>query len=645
MLTQQTFLGASISNYTLSLGLGSQPTSMTVFLVEDRLNGDNFRAPRAGQPVTFIYSNFIFNGLIQKKEKTANEGANPTYRVELIDPRELLDGTPLILNNYSGPSQVQNLLNVYGYLQENRFGQYGRNDAGIPWTEIRNTVNFLVNNPNNFGGPINYQGNQYLTDLSALPVIPPAYRINGEGYTLMSFIDEICNAGGCDYFFTLDGQIIRLNTIYRNLIPQVGVIEDFIATTPGARAKSIGEEMRIGVTSKFVTGANVHDMYVQNIGSANTDNFSDDFIWPYWGTYENGNPIIGFLRNFDSSLLSNNEYYYQNMFNNSHTFTIDSRQIDVPGVGDTYTTDLAEIRAVESDVDTWRSFLDFNNGNRYVEDKNGNREAPYLSYYQLPNGFSTTEVVKRSVVDAEYTAMKTQLKELGADKLFAQGLLPEVTNGNTTTIIVRKPTYTNVGWYPIIVSDLNADKLFTEERCMNKNTHDSYVAAVDELKSRLSSVENYISLSGNKEGDKIFAGYKHNSIGNIHFGKAQLLGIATNFNSFLKTLLMQDITNEGQPKASILSSSPFNKTIAEQTGGNYDIFEKIHDLYQALLVYANDFYGRKFMVRIPDISSVKNADTGEIESNYSVAEAGYIPQSEFQSAINNKWPVTINIAF
>jgi hypothetical protein len=118
-LQQVRFLGSSVRSFTSSLGWRNQISECTISLVDDRSNGDNFNPQSTGAPVHFVYGDFRFSGLLQSYKIVNEQSGFPVYEVKLIDPRELLEGVQLILDNYNGDtSSIPNLYNVYAYWDE-----------------------------------------------------------------------------------------------------------------------------------------------------------------------------------------------------------------------------------------------------------------------------------------------------------------------------------------------------------------------------------------------------------------------------------------------------------------------------------------------------------------------------------------------
>jgi hypothetical protein len=176
---QQTFLGASITDFTINAGFGDDTSTMSVNLVPDSVNSgdgyglglgddvyhngssDQFRPPAVGSPVFFkfgsqlanvsqafrktyddIYTtitknntlgysasdfgsnpghfHFSFGGILKAINETKDAGGNPKYSVQVADPREVLGNVELILNNYAGTTfNNPNMFNLYGFLEYN----------------------------------------------------------------------------------------------------------------------------------------------------------------------------------------------------------------------------------------------------------------------------------------------------------------------------------------------------------------------------------------------------------------------------------------------------------------------------------------------------------------------------------------------
>lgn len=353
------FLGASISSFNSSVGWGGEESKLDVTLVEDTNNGDSFIEPITGSPQIFECGNFRFGGIVQNISKSGNSSGSPIYSVTLVDPRVLLNGVQVILGDYSGiTAGIPNIVNVFGYYESARFGGSGSNGTGMSWSYIRSAIVELISDglSSNFGGPISYKGYSYGLNINSLPDLTSLYRIGGS-MSLMDLIQQVCDAGGCDFFVTLtsDGTIV-INTISRLSIPDLGIISRFITQTDGAVSKNIGQNMVNETCGKMLVGGKVRDIYINNYsGGDDRDETTgiDNNIWWCWGKNANGSVVIG------------------DGLGDSHTFVLDSSSVLIPGVGNTYPTSIGEMRAALVDEATWASYLWFNNYSKYLIDPNG----------------------------------------------------------------------------------------------------------------------------------------------------------------------------------------------------------------------------------------------------------------------------------
>lgn len=350
-LQQVRFLGSSITSFSANLGWGNENSHLQVGLVDDVVNGDDFNPPDVGSPIYFNYGGWEFNGLLEHTEISRSFSGNPIYNISIVDPRSLLDGYQIILSDYFGPiNGIPNIGNIFGYLENTGgFGSSGKNESGIEWWRIVFALEALTafEGPSTYGGPISYKGFTYNVDLSNLPFLASFYRVSASpNMSLMDFINEICEAGACEYFVTLEGSTIVINTISRFNIPLKGQINQYVNTTQGAVSTDSGLDMVNETTSKFLIGGSKTDVFF---------NFYDKTatikpIWYYWGNDSDGNLII------------NNSY---------QSFNLDARNVLVQGVPDSYPTDMSEMRAALQSQESWESFLWFECFNQFIFDING----------------------------------------------------------------------------------------------------------------------------------------------------------------------------------------------------------------------------------------------------------------------------------
>lgn len=371
------FLNSSIVSFSESVSWGAGEISCDINLVDCAVGGDSFSPPSVGSPCYFEFDSHKFLGLLDRYTTSYSSSGYPTYSVHLSNGIFLLQGTKLILNNFYGnTNSVPNLVNVFGYL-ENTFGFGGSevNSAGISWYKVFTAINTIINTSAGtvYGGCIKHKTFKYGIDLSLLPVIPNSYRINSESISLIEFIEEICEAGGHDFFIKLEHLTqqeqqstgldakFKVYTVSRLNEPVPGEIQNFVDSTQCVTQKEIGQEVRKDANSKFVIGANVEQMwfvYPTTSGSISSGISQNEYagysILPYVGNDKDGNYIIGHTREEQPD-----EYY----------FDIDIRDVAHPELGDTYETCVSELRAAKKGRDSWELFLAKNACNKYIMSK------------------------------------------------------------------------------------------------------------------------------------------------------------------------------------------------------------------------------------------------------------------------------------
>ena len=339
-ITQVKFCGASVTSFNASCGWNSQESTLDVSLVEDTRNGDAFMVPVSGDVRTFEYGGFTFSGLVRDVTMSGSSGGNPLYAMTLVDPRVLLSGYQVMLGEYYGPITAPNIANIYGYLEQNGFGNSGANSSGIVWNQVLGGIDQVVGLAGGglYGGPISYKGNTFQLNLQNLPRLNQYYRLTGT-MTLMDVISTVCDAGGCDFFVELVNGVITVYTISRINIPASGVIDQFVLSTEGAVSKNLGHTMVNEPCGKLIMGGKKRDMYFQYYD----DSAYDAPIWWFWGFDLDGNIIRS--KGLGDDL----------------NFTLDSRRVTIQGVGTTYKTSVGEIKAALGGMSTWESYLSLTN--------------------------------------------------------------------------------------------------------------------------------------------------------------------------------------------------------------------------------------------------------------------------------------------
>ena len=335
--------GASVNSYFANLGWNGQPTQLTIRVGEDFKDNDSFTNPNPGDIAYFSHASLRFGGHVQSRTRVNDFSANPLYEIVLVDPREILDGVKLILSDYNGSVYgAPNLWNVYGYWENRGFGSARLNDTGMPFSLVASAAQYFNSLvfADTYGGPIRFKNNIYRVDHSGIPGYSADYRVSGPSVSLLELILEVCNESGHDTFFELvatpTGNWITVRSVSRTFQPDLTRIASFVGNSQGAVSTDVGVELRNEKTSSFLVGGNRADLFQQTYNGE--EGFSAS-IWPFWGVNTDNNAIVG--------VNSGNE----------HTFTVDSRSVNSPGIGSYYTLTVAELRAAIVGQDEWETFV------------------------------------------------------------------------------------------------------------------------------------------------------------------------------------------------------------------------------------------------------------------------------------------------
>lgn len=287
-MARPTFLGMSVVDVKCSAGWGpAQTSTLEVTLVPDPKAGESPHAPARGSPVYFNLGSLKFYGLLQKFVKTDSQAGTPVYKAYCVDPREILDGATLIINQFTGNVTVPNVVNCYAWWEKQQgYGSSLANDAGMPWNKVRVALSNVLDDPKGgpYGSPLTFRGFKYSLDLSQLPVPDDGYRIPGPTVGLLEAITAICDDGGCDFLVELRGFRIVVKTVSRRNQPLLGVLANYVASLKDAVIrKEVGDEVRNETTSVLLVGGDVcglHQMDRSGVGS-------------FWGYDVQGVPIVG----------------------------------------------------------------------------------------------------------------------------------------------------------------------------------------------------------------------------------------------------------------------------------------------------------------------------------------------------------------
>jgi hypothetical protein len=138
-----------------------------------------------------ITDHFVFGGILQSYTQNRGPGGNPLYSVQVVDPREILANTILILNNYAGSTyKSKNMLNIYGFLEYNpTSGELSTNI--VPYLKKTSVLNkmFNIDTTNNVTD-VWFSGNDtFYSDLTSYvpsnsnKYLPKEFPITGTGFS------------------------------------------------------------------------------------------------------------------------------------------------------------------------------------------------------------------------------------------------------------------------------------------------------------------------------------------------------------------------------------------------------------------------------------------------------------------------------
>lgn len=246
----QTFMGATVVDFSCNSNWDPQGASLTVNLIEDsgqRVDTDSV----VGQPRYFEIVEtgvdpdlvFSFNGVLKNINRSVSPNGERRYSATLQSPTVLLQAASIITDHYIGPgdaleavapntatslefghinssitpANVYNLLNPFGVFENDDYGLstpkgFGAaqvNDEGIRIDRFVAAIDALINGNNianpELGRPIQYGANAwggavqpyyYTFDIygfvnSIASYIPNDYRVKST--TLMDFVAELCD--------------------------------------------------------------------------------------------------------------------------------------------------------------------------------------------------------------------------------------------------------------------------------------------------------------------------------------------------------------------------------------------------------------------------------------------------------------------
>ena len=313
------------SNISASIGWNGQGGNMQFKLVEDLTPcpGDPVRRIDEGQlrnslgkGFQFEYNSLKLGGIYQRFSEEESSGGK-TYSVVVESPSKLMDGVPLILEEFNGATDqylstgvfgnthstnlggahtayqgtgtargIGNYYNIFGQWENpaligyfNYYGGSGFNSAGLRVDTILNTLQYLGNTGSAFGGKLRFgqDGNYTEYSLDVTEVIDyvgggVGFRIKGPVKSLNGLMSELADAFQFNYFYDIiDGGIpsgntggiitgnptIKVRVASKAAPPNTGAIQEFVdqrANEGRLVSYNKGKEYSDNTSQKLVIG-------------------------------------------------------------------------------------------------------------------------------------------------------------------------------------------------------------------------------------------------------------------------------------------------------------------------------------------------------------------------------------------------------
>jgi hypothetical protein len=233
-----------------------------------------------------------------------------------------------------------------------------------------------------FANSINFRGFKYVVDLTGLPALPDFYYLDFDEMSLLELALEVCDVMNRDLFVSLVpvvdhpyskflynqnlehmsdsasskefiAGVIRLDAIDRSKQQDIGSIKSYLDDLEKQNIyvenRDIGFEVSNIVTDKFIAGAQETDMYLfstiedrkrGDLGKQyELKNMLSQQVIPYYGDF--GNNVITVPKGYGS---------YQQIL-------LDTRQLNINGVGAYYVATEMEIRCAMISYKKWKDFI------------------------------------------------------------------------------------------------------------------------------------------------------------------------------------------------------------------------------------------------------------------------------------------------
>lgn len=458
--------------------------------------------------------------------------------------------------------------------------------------------------------------------------------------------------------------LIKIYVIDRSEIPQLGKISEFINKTNGAVSKSIGVEFRNDNNNKFLVGGQKLSFYGQYRGFdyGNCDNYYWDLELEDEGKKKS--KVEDYLAHTKPARDADDaSYFYLTVKSSFTVIDADNKEIFTPGVVAQYYNnpfcgmnrpyvDCGGRDFFESEqVTPFKNYLsikfhpnpkgetassyfysdyifrDGNSGNIGIQQYMGLDAVGNISLYRIfERKVSLYEILTNSgVLETVKDIYTEKIKKAKGYQDNEVALIEEVTK-KLDELLDKFYTYKYFGW---LVNNRYLDNLFL------LSYPEGYPTDFEEMEALLTDFNYW----------KYFIINKSQEPSSPHWQKAKIIGLWSPFHNegsdFQKALRNRKMTfREKATKVTNL----VNEIGAGGVGADavFDVIgiedkktkeKELNKLYNTLRNFASQYWGKKFIVKMPQIKIKVEPETNDVIASHIPVGAGYIDQSEYLEAV------------
>lgn len=589
-LNQWLFLGASVKSFSANIGFAEDTTSITVELVEDteftcdgrvkKYIDETFNVQETegadpgffgtqiniiGRPVLFKFEGFEFAGIVSDWTEQNSSGGKNLYSVTIEAPTFLLSCLNIIVNQYNGAvSGVPNLANVYGLLEgsscENLGGSHNYGN-GMPWNTILAGLRILTSVINPPLGYLDYLQSNRIKYLPGLNGGFGLIREDDTGYILD--LEELPLAP--DYYRVNDS-ISNLTDIINNLAADAS-FDWYCELMPCVHEGQVLKVIKVRVI----------DRSIPPLPDA-IDNFIGQMAANRCGvsSYEKGQEQRD---DYLHSILIGPPKHQ--IYATNWTRTDDPERLEIEVA-------TGETTGIEYTYTVW---IRDNEGNSTSEERTGTRNIQVL-----------TEDVPIDLYDlsddiiAPFWGLNVSGNVITS---YAIDFFPE--DSGLSTGPQDSPVFFQANTWPL------NDKFFLLSVGNIELSEPELIASLagfDVWESYITQA--FTQTSSAIQAVRTFMGFDRRQIG-LH-----------NLSHLIQ------IFNES---AGFNILKPMHMLALRKVSGNHSLLEQIESdirtLYEWVLHYAQQYYGRQFMVRVPDVCVAYDEETDQYKYNYEISDGGW----------------------